>query len=187
MMHQDFIFNPAKIANAKNGRVYWFLPADQVRKNPKIFAQMVEICNESLIYETLFRKMLNGFPYTERLASDFIDFAHHGWEKHTHFVFFILDQDENLVGCCDIKSNNLEEAEIGYWLSQDHSGIMSNVIEELKTQAFATGFKKLSAFCTPNNTKSQEVLKRCLLNFVSEVSKDGRALQKYTTTAPRKD
>lgn len=58
----------------------------------------------------------------------------------------------------DIKSPELEGAEIGYWASKKHSGIITPAVGLLCGVARGAGYKSLYAFVLPANTCSLRVL-----------------------------
>jgi RimJ/RimL family protein N-acetyltransferase len=116
-------------------------------------------CNERLVYKWLFTKR---FPqgYTHIDAKEFITRANKGWDQGKFFVFFIISPNDEIVGAMDIKTNTLDSAEIGYWVSENYSGLATNAINELKSIAKEAGFLKLFAQTKSENEKSNELLVR---------------------------
>lgn len=152
----DFAFiNSAEILNVKNGNLYHLVPADKVLISEKFTADVQANCSEPLIYDQLFRQILNGETYTSEKAKGFLDWAHKGWHDQTHFVFLVLDRNKSQIcGAIDIKSNTLEAAEIGYWASSHHSGIVTPSVAKLIEIARFAGFKGLHAYVDPLNERS---------------------------------
>jgi len=64
-----------------------------------------------------------------------------------------------VVAACDIKSNALN-AEIGYWSSQAHRGVMTNALVAMCDMAAGAGFVALFARTKTGNVRSEAVLKR---------------------------
>ena len=134
--------------------------ADLLENNQSFQSRVASICNQTLIYQMLFQQRLKGLPYTKKDASDFINWAHAGWNKKTHFVFFIIDGQHRLVGATDIKSAELDNAEIGYWADINEPGNVTNAVRVLIETANATGFSKFTAYVRVVNKKSSRVLSR---------------------------
>jgi RimJ/RimL family protein N-acetyltransferase len=118
-----------------------------------------KICNEPLVYKWLFTKR---FPqgYTHIDAKEFISWANKGWDSGEYFVFFIVSSEDEIVGAMDIKSNKLDAAEIGYWVSESYPGLATNAVNELKGIAKEAGFLKLFAQTESANDKSNQLLLR---------------------------
>ena len=83
-----------------------------------------------------------------------------GWRDNTHFVFAALDAQGQVAAACDIKSNDPSWAEIGYWSSRRHRGVMTNIVLEVSRQARQAGFTTLFARTRRGNTRSVGVLHR---------------------------
>ena len=122
--------------------------------------QIVSICSEPLIYEVLFKTRLEGRLYALENAVEFVKWANKGWEENKWFVYLIKDVRDNIVGAIDIKSDNLEAAEIGYWMSHKTPGIMTNAVIKICELGKSAGYKSLYGFTVPDNIKSQKVLER---------------------------
>lgn len=128
--------------------------------------EIVEACNQVAVYDFLFREKLSGKKYTKSDAESFIDWAVKGWVDGLYFVYLLRLNNDKIIGCIDIKSNNPELAEIGYWASSDFPGYMTNVVLEIIEQARRVGFEKLVAYTKFENIKSKGVLKRAGFNYV---------------------
>src|SRR5688572_29002030 len=89
---------------------------------------IAELCNQTAIYELLFKDKLEGKPYPREKAAGFIDWARKGWQDNSHFVFLLRDATGEISAAVDIKSPNLAEAEIGYWADANKPGYMTNII-----------------------------------------------------------
>lgn len=140
---------------------------EKLNGNYKSFIeQIVEICNEELIYSILFSFNFKGQKYTPDKAQSFIDYSLKGWKENKNFVFIIHTGGDKLAGVIEIKSNDKECSEIGYWSSSKHPGIMTNALRELKKYAKSKGYKKLGAMVRTNNFGSQKVLKRNGFEYV---------------------
>ncbi len=114
-----------------SGETYALVRADALRQTPDELADLIAACNEPPIYEWLFRERLAGQPYDRARAAGFHVWSREGWRDGTHFVFALLSPCGRLAGMLDIKSTDLEEAEVGYWLRSAYSGLMSATLDAL--------------------------------------------------------
>lgn len=108
----------------------------------------------------LFHTICGGEPYTRLHADSFFDWCVEGWKSEAHFVFFVLDSDKLPVGCCDLKSNDRADCEVGYWCSTHASGVMTNSVAVMLRHASDAGFFGFHAFVRPSNSRSQRLLHR---------------------------
>lgn len=134
--------------------------------------KIAEICSQNSVYELLFRRMLDGKPYTEKEAQGFVDWVKSGWSKQTHFVFFVRKSDSEIVGAIDIKSADLNRGEVGYWADENYKGFMTNTVNELISLAKEVGYIKLFAGVKSENSKSVGVLERAGFNKIKEDTKE---------------
>lgn len=138
--------------------------------------KITEICSQNSVYELLFRRMLDGKPYTEKEAQGFVDWVKEGWNKQTHFVFFVRKSDSEIVGAIDIKSADLTRGEVGYWADENYRGFMTNTVNELISTAKGVGYKKLFAEVKIENSKSIGVLERAGFNKMKEIIKENGSI-----------
>jgi RimJ/RimL family protein N-acetyltransferase len=143
------------------------------------FLRIKEICNEPLVYRWLFEEMLDSKPYSLEKAKSFISWAQEGWEEQTYFVFLIRDEKGVIQAAIDIKSNNLDESEIGYWASRDKPGIMTNAVRALCGLAKQAGYNKLFADVQVANNRSVKVLKRANFSLEKDFIKNGERYYRY--------
>jgi RimJ/RimL family protein N-acetyltransferase len=147
------------IENQLTGRSYELVGACDVGDDDATVARIVSICNEPAVYEWLFRGPLEGRPYEEAKAREWLRWAKDGWTSGTHFVFAVLDDQQCIVAACAIKGNT-PSAEVGYWASQWHRGVMTNALLKISALAAGAGFRELFAKTKKGNSKSQGVLRR---------------------------
>jgi RimJ/RimL family protein N-acetyltransferase len=147
------------IVNYLTERRYEMVRASELVPGPEMLERIVAICNEPDVYDWLFRERLEGCPYTEEEARQWIEGSKSGWSSKTHFVFAILDESGAVAAACDIKSAD-PVSEIGYWASQRHRGLMTNGVRVLCALAATAGFQYLVARTKKENAQSQRVLKR---------------------------
>ena len=131
-----------------------------------VAAEVAGVCGEPLIYERLFKNRLGGHPYDEANGSRFLSWAEGHWREGTAFVFVITHPVDGIVGALDVKSTDLDGAEIGYWLSARHGGVMTNAVSLMRDLAWAAGYRALFAVTDRDNTGSQAVLIR--VGFVED-------------------
>lgn len=137
----------------------------------KSINEIVRACNQEAVYKYLFKEKLKGKKYGKEEAQGFINWANEGWRKKSYFVFVVKTRDDKIIGALDIKSNNLESAEIGYWISCDYSGYMTNAVIKLSKRAKLAGYKSLVAFTKPRNYKSKRLLIRAGFGCVGKGDK----------------
>lgn len=150
----------APLVNARTGERYELVPARDADTPVSDIAAIVSVCNEPAIYDLLFAERCAGRPYAAADAERFLSWAARGWQGGTHFVYLIRCESGEVAGAIDIKSANRESAEIGYWLSAAHSGVMTNAVIALLERARAAGYAELHALVRPTNIRSANVLKR---------------------------
>ncbi len=143
-----------------SGKIYTLARADALEGTPDEVADLIAACNEPLIYDWLFRERLEGQPYTGVQAASFFNWTRSGWQSGTHFVFALASPCGRLVGLLDIKSADPTAAEVGYWLSSKHRGLMGAALEALETLARNAGCRSLYARIRPGNGRSQAVVQR---------------------------
>ena len=156
--HAHTSFRGASVKNAKTGALYQMVPAAHVESTDAQIENLVATCNQPLIYNFIFKELLGGSPYTADNARGFFSWTKTGWENGTYFVFALVDPAGLIAGVLDIKSNNRTRAEIGYWCSEDHKGLMTNAVTELVTFARNNGFAGLWACVKSDNAGSKRVL-----------------------------
>lgn len=135
--------------------------------------RIVELCNQKAIYDFLFKSKLKGKAYEIKNAKGFVKWASSAWDDQTSFPFIIRTADSQIIGAIDIKSNNKEYAEVGYWMDTNSKGYMTNALVELTGFAMRKGFKKLFADALPNNVASQGVLTRAQFTYIKSLIPEG--------------
>lgn len=161
-------------ASARTSEMYALESADDAaRLGPRAAAQVAAVCAEPLIYERLFRDRLGGQPYDEANGLRFLTWAESHWREGTAFVFVITHPLDGIVGALDIKSTDLDGAEIGYWLSARHGGVMTNAVRLMRDLAWAAGYRGLFALTDPDNTRSQAVLARVGFVHAGSMTRNG--------------
>lgn len=148
------------ILNARTDANYELVPASAENTSNADIPTIVSICNEPPIYNLLFAARSGGNPYSQADAERFLAWGARGWREGTHFLFLIRSDSGEVAGAMDIKSPNLESAEIGYWLSAHHSGVMTNAVCALVRLARNAGYAELFALVRPTNTRSANVVAR---------------------------
>lgn len=75
-------------------------------------------------------------------------------------MFFLTDSAGLITAAIDIKSADRNQAEVGYWCSEHHRGVMINTLTELISLAQEAGFRALFAFVRKDNPASIKVLEK---------------------------
>lgn len=161
-----------EVTNYNTGEKYEMLGGEDMTFSEEDIQKIVEICNRPNVYDVLFRSLFRGRPYTEDDAKWFINFVREGWKNQTNFVFIVRKEDSEIIGAIDIKSANLDRAEIGYWADENYSGFMTNTVNEILSLAKDAGYLKLFAGVLARNDKSIKVLERSGFVKVKEDIKD---------------
>lgn len=160
-----------------------FFPVDQsFTSTSEDINRIAEVCSQDLIYKRLFEERFNGEPYTKEKAVEFINWAKEGWENKKWFVFLIRNMRGEISACVDIKSDNLDKAEVGYWASQDSPGLVTNAVVTLCEIAKSAGYKSLFVLVIPNNHKSIAVAERAGFANKERVTDKGKKYWKLTKT-----
>lgn len=120
--------------------------------------QIVNVCTHPNVYNVLFAERFAGKPYTLEDAQSLARIGRTGWANGTTFIFVVLDLDQHIIGAIDIKSPNLERAEIGYWADQKRSGFMRGAVAALCEVARRAGYRSLFARVLPENERSIKVV-----------------------------
>jgi len=167
------------VLSLTTGRTYGLVAAEHVADLPRAATDVTRICNEARIYDELFRRRLAGRPYTGMHAAGFLAWAREGWQQGTHFVFFLMTPEERIAGALDIKSSALDGAEIGYWASSAHKGIMTGGVASLRELAARAGYQALYARVRQGNIRSSAVLRRNGFTPAGAVAEGGVSLDVY--------
>lgn len=153
--------------------------ADSIVANARVRWQLVAVCNEPEIYRWLFADLCGGNSYSVEDADTWINWAYGGWRENTHFAFAVLDQQTDIVAACDIKSNAMVDAEIGYWCSTSASGVTTNAVRAMIDVALRAGFRSFIGYTRPGNARSVAVLARLGFSHSAAPCEDGRFLHRY--------
>jgi RimJ/RimL family protein N-acetyltransferase len=148
------------IQNHLTGQNYFLIRADDLSPRKRRIHEITSICNEPHVYDWLFRKVLGGRRYPREMATEWLASSTDGWREESHFVFAVIDAHGSLGAACDIKGADLHDAEIGYWSSSRHSGIMTNAVRSMCGVAKKAGYRSLMARILRDNIRSQGVLER---------------------------
>jgi len=163
---------PCVLESADSGRSF----------NNMDFQKIADICSEKLVYDVLFKERFNGRPYTKKDAEEFVSWAQDGWKKGEYFVFLVRNQSGEIVAAVDIKSNNIDSSEIGYWSSSETPGVATNAVVALCDVAKHAGFRKLYGLAIPDNEKSQGVLSRASFENNGPFEEEGKSYIKFSKT-----
>ena len=174
---------PITVPNFLTGEAIRLLPAtDDFPVSDPAVHQIVAICNQAPVYRMLFAKRLEGRPYAEEDARRFLSWAHRGWREGTHFVFLLVTDGGEVVGAADVKSADRDSAEIGYWLSEHASGVMTNALRELVRLARAAGYRELFARVRVDNLPSAGVLTRSGFAVTDHFVTEGVAYDRFAVS-----
>lgn len=148
------------VINRITGLQYLMVPASQILPSPEQISNVATICNQPSLFEFVFNERFGGRPYKPSDAQNFLHWAAKGWQEQTHFVFLLNDPAGLITASIDIKSADRSQAEVGYWCSEHHRGVMSNALTELISLAHEAGFDSLFAFVRKDNPASIKVLEK---------------------------
>lgn len=132
--------------------------------NDEDIRRIVEICNQDKVNKWVTRQYATGEngKYLIDDARQFVEFGNGGWATNSSFVYLIRDEKNRVMGTLDIKSNNKNRAEIGYWADtlEGQGGYMTNAVLALSGSAKQAGFRQLYGFVEPHNDASKAVIER---------------------------
>jgi RimJ/RimL family protein N-acetyltransferase len=148
------------VKNFLNGGLYELVRADRLGVTQERLEQIARVCNEPAVYEWLFKDRLKGKEYTPSDSALFMAWCCRRWQESGPYAFFVVKDGGEIAACCDIKSNEAEGAEVGYWASERHRGVMTNSVVQLCALARETGYQWLSARTRKGNLRSARVLQR---------------------------
>jgi RimJ/RimL family protein N-acetyltransferase len=151
---------------------------------PADYQRIVEICNQPAVKEFVSRDYATGDQgaYTLRDAENFVKFADQCWKNGQGFVYVVRDNEDRIMASLDIKSADLESAEVGCWAdtTEGAKGYMTNAFEALAQVAAERGFQELFALVRSDNTASQNLIQRAGFveqNFVERSGIPGELLK----------
>ncbi|MCA9382766.1 GNAT family N-acetyltransferase [Candidatus Dojkabacteria bacterium] len=142
---------------------------------------IVKICNQDGVYDWLFNVNLEGNAYTLEKAQSFADHCQKSWDEMSSFKFWLLE-DKRVVAALDIKSDNLESAEVGYWADANTPGYMTNALNELCNIASAAGYRSLYTLIRPANIASRNLAERAGFDYQGYIKENDKKYCKYTRT-----
>lgn len=131
-------------------------------KYAKKLAQLIE---KNKIF---FRKTLGWLPeekYTEIEAKSYIKNSTY---SHDFIKDFVIKYNNKVVGVINFQDLKNDEADIGYWLSEDTQGkgIMTKACKKLVEYGFEKlNFERINLYCSTTNTKSENIAKRLNMEF----------------------
>jgi RimJ/RimL family protein N-acetyltransferase len=163
-----------RIVNHLTKRPYFLIGACELEIEAGNIERITSICNEPDVYDWLFRKPLSGKPYPEEKARQWLEWARAGWTANSHFIFAVISEAKDIAAACQIKSND-DVAEVGYWASHIHRGVMTDAVSAMCLLAANAGFRELYASTNEGNTRSEAVLSRVGFVRVPGVRSDNRS------------
>lgn len=171
---------PVPIPRHGTAETYTLIRPDQFTFTEDHYQQIAEICNQPLVYETLFINRWEGRPYSVNDARGFVNWGVTSWDANTLYLFFIVSPKNEIAAAIDIKSPDLDSAEIGYWCSADHRGIMTNTVIALTQIMAKAGFKEVYALVKPLNERSKKVVLRANYSHIGLIERDNITFDKFT-------
>jgi len=148
------------VKNHLTGKLHQLVPVSDLSASSPQIDRIVSICNEPRLFRTLFSDKFPDGEYPRTSADDWISCAQSGWLDGSHFVFATVDDQGLVIAVCDIKSADIRNAEIGYWASSHHRGVMTNSVSAMLDLAKQAGFLDFFADVLEWNDCSQRVLER---------------------------
>lgn len=157
---------------------------DSLRRDklkPDDYEDIIRICNQKGVKKWLFERILGDEPYTIDNVNYWLDdLADKGWQNGSAFVYVIRNLNDRIVGAINIKSDDINGAEIGYWADETEPGYMTSAGVALIQEAKLAGYKKLFAIVGKGNNKSSKTLLRIGFNLTpNEYEHEGRILDYY--------
>jgi RimJ/RimL family protein N-acetyltransferase len=172
-----------EVRNFKTGEICHMEGGLEMTFSDEDVQAITRICSQDEVYDMIFSRRMAGKPYTEEKARSFISRLQAGWRDQTLFTFIVRNSNNEIIGSIDIKSPDLDGAEIGYWSDKNSSGFMTNALNELMFVAAQAGYRTLHAKVLTHNTKSANLLER--VGFVKRgemVMMDGLEYNEFDKT-----
>jgi len=103
------------------------------------------------------------FPngYHPEHAREYLAKCQQGWREEKVFSYAIMSPAGDFAGTIDLKGNDPNETEVGYWCDPDHRGLMTNALNQLADTAAEAGYHKLTLYIADDNPASLGVARRC--------------------------
>lgn len=145
---------------------YVLCRADSIAVNDTLVRQLTFLCNEPEIYDHLFRLRLQGARFTIFHGYELLSWAVDGWKTGDYQVFFLVDQEGDIVASVDVRTwqgwqqSRGDAREIGYWCSSFHSGLMTNALSQVLRWLGEEGVVEVHARVQSENERSRGVLRR---------------------------
>ncbi len=171
-----------EILNFKTGEKYRMFGGREMQFSEEDVSRIADICSQDEIYNILFKHIFKGASYTQESAKVFISRIEQGWKDNNFFVFITRKTNDEIVGAMDIKSANLDNAEVGYWADKNSGGFVTNQLKELVSIARQAGYKKLFADVRVGNEKSRNVLERAGFTKKGEKQVEDRQYEVFEKT-----
>jgi RimJ/RimL family protein N-acetyltransferase len=145
-------------------------------------ARIVEICDSPSVFDNVFAdlEVFQGRRYSEDDARYWVnEMGYKGWDESANFIYILRNSEGQIVAAIDIKSSDLEDAEIGYWASPNDKGWATNMVMQLLDIARESGYQSLSALVSLTNEASANVLLKNGFEDNGIVEQDGGQYKKY--------
>jgi RimJ/RimL family protein N-acetyltransferase len=155
------------VKNHLTRKLHQLIPLSDLSISSEQIERIVSICNEPQVFMTLFSESFPDGKYPRASAKDWISWAQNGWQDGSHFVFATIDDQGLVIAACDIKSADIQNAEIGYWASSHHRGVMTNSVSAMLDMGRRAGFLGFYANVLERNESSRRVLERIGFSPVS--------------------
>ncbi|MCA9376877.1 GNAT family N-acetyltransferase [Candidatus Nomurabacteria bacterium] len=148
----------------------------------KDIQQIATICNSPTVFDMLFADLsaFKGRRYGPEDADFFVSKKSRAeWRDVKAFVYVARNSNGQIVCAVDIKSPEIQDAEIGYWADPDNPGWMTNSVIALTRIAKKAGFKRLFGLVRLGNVRSEKVLSNAGFTLVGEVMTNDIQYNRY--------
>ncbi len=144
---------------SKGNALFLLTPTDQLYFRQAALEKLVQICNEPSIERII--QLSGGAPgkFSYKDAVHMVAHGREGWEKASHFQFILVDRQGLPAGAVEIKSSE-KVAEIGYWLTEKITGLMTEAVAATLKWSKLAGFEMLFAITEKTNLASCKVLEK---------------------------
>ncbi len=167
------------VINHLTGSTYFLKRVDEVEPTDEMLERLIAIGNEPKVYSWIFEERLKGEAYGIEMAKGFFEMGTNGWKNHEQFVFILLTEDGSPAASIDIKTADINSAEIGYLCSIEHRGVMTNTVLAVIELAKEAGYKMLWACSMKENKESSRVLLRAGYSYNEERSTECETYNYY--------
>jgi RimJ/RimL family protein N-acetyltransferase len=165
------------IKNYHSAEKVKLIPVENIKVDTNFLKQLNRLMNLPEI-SYLFDSYKVGNKINEIGTKKYINYAIKSWGIGSNFIYFILDENDIVVGSIDLQKENDESASLGFWISPEKLGFMTNILNYFLKLKVVRNYKTINSYTKPTNLKAINLLRR--LNFIEQNKIEGKNLLKFS-------